>query len=66
MNQYMLRSMFYVCPVCGNVIHSMGQSVVSCHGVTLNPVHGIDDRDRSHDDTKERMELEETAKKLFG
>lgn len=32
----------------------------------LDLVHGIDDRDRSHDDTKERMELEETAKKLFG
>lgn len=33
----MLRSMFYVCPVCGNVIHSMGQAAVSCHGVQLTP-----------------------------
>ncbi len=145
----MLRSMFYVCPVCGNVIHSMGRAVVSCHGVMLSPeeaepsdeshkffvervddeyyvriehemtkthyisfiaalsseglqmvklypegaaearfriagvrkfffycnkdglfsqdaVRGIDDRDRSHEDTKERMALEETARKLFG
>jgi len=33
----MLRSMFYVCPVCGNVIHSMGEMVLSCHGVQLMP-----------------------------
>lgn len=145
----MLRSVFYVCPVCGNVIHSMGQSVITCHGVTLKPevveptdeahkifvervedeyyvriehemtkshyisfvaavshdrveitklypegnpearfrisgvkkiyfycnkhglfelevVKGIDDKDSSYDNTKERQELEETAKKLFG
>ena len=145
----MLRSKFYVCPVCGNVIHSMGEAVIQCHGVTLLPaeaeaadenhvimiegvedeyyvrvdhemtkehyisfvaalssdglhiiklypegnaevrikrrgvrkicffcnrdglftidaVKGVDDRDRSHDDTEERRELEETAKKLFG
>jgi len=145
----MLRSKFYVCPVCGNAIHSMGEAVIQCHGVTLLPaeaeatdenhvtmieriedeyfvridhemtkehyisfiaavsadgiqmvklypegnaearfkirgvrkifvfcnrdglftidvVKGVDDRDRSHDDTEERRELEETAKKLFG
>lgn len=28
----MLRFHFYVCPVCGNVIHSMGESVLQCHG----------------------------------
>ena len=27
----MLRSHFYVCPVCGNVLHSMGAAAVSCH-----------------------------------
>ena len=31
----MLRSQFYVCPVCGNVIHGMGESVIHCHGVLL-------------------------------
>lgn len=31
----MLRSVFYVCPVCGNVIHSMGEASISCHGVSL-------------------------------
>lgn len=33
----MLRSKFYVCPVCGNVIHSMGEMAISCHGVQLMP-----------------------------
>lgn len=144
----MLKSMFYVCPICGNVIHSMGEAVVTCHGVMLNPqeaeltdekhkifvervedeyyvsiehnmtknhyisfiaalssdrlqmvklypegsaeakfkmsgvkkvffycnkdglfeheiVRGIDDRDKSHDDTEERRGLEEAAKRLF-
>ena len=31
----MLRSKLYICPVCGNVIHSLGEIVVSCCGVTL-------------------------------
>lgn len=33
----MLRSKFYVCPICGNVIHSMGEAVVQCHGLRLLP-----------------------------
>ena len=33
----MMRSGFYVCPVCGNVIHSMGEAVFNCHGVLLKP-----------------------------
>ena len=31
----MLRSRFFVCPVCGNVIHSTGDSVISCCGIAL-------------------------------
>ena len=33
----MLRSKLYVCPVCGNVLHSMGEAVITCHGVLLTP-----------------------------
>ena len=33
----MMRSKFYVCPVCGNVIHGMGESVIHCHGIFLLP-----------------------------
>ena len=32
---HMARGKFYVCPVCGNVIHSVGEAVVSCCGITL-------------------------------
>ena len=31
----MLKSKFYVCPICGNVIHSTGEAVIHCHGVLL-------------------------------
>lgn len=31
------RVQFYVCPVCGNVIQTIGEAVVSCCGVTLPP-----------------------------
>ena len=34
----MLRSKFYVCPVCGNVIHAMGQGSFHCCGVNLPPL----------------------------
>ncbi|MBO4775586.1 MAG: helix-turn-helix domain-containing protein [Lachnospiraceae bacterium] len=33
----MLKAKFYICPICGNVICSMGEAVVQCHGVTLLP-----------------------------
>ena len=32
------RTQLYVCPVCGNVLHSLGAAVVSCCGVTLPPL----------------------------
>ena len=34
----LLRSVFYVCPVCGNCITALGQAVVSCCGITLPPL----------------------------
>lgn len=34
----MLRTKFYVCPVCGNILHSTGEAVISCHGITLPPL----------------------------
>ena len=33
-----LRSKFYVCPLCGNVLHGMGEAVIHCHGVPLPPL----------------------------
>ena len=34
----MMRCKFYVCPICGNVIHCTGNTVISCCGVTLPPL----------------------------
>ena len=34
----MLRSKFYVCPICGNVIHGMGEASIHCHGILLSPL----------------------------
>ena len=34
----LMRSKIYVCPVCGNVMHTMGEAVISCCGVTLPPL----------------------------
>ena len=33
-----LKSRFYVCPVCGNVVRSVGEAMVSCCGITLPPL----------------------------
>lgn len=35
----MLKSKFYVCPICGNVIHSTGDALVSCCGIALPPLN---------------------------
>ena len=43
----MLRSKFYVCPVCGNVIHSSGAAVISCCGITL-PALEAEETDEKH------------------
>ena len=43
----MMRMKFYVCPVCGNVIISTGEAVISCCGITL-PVCEAEPSDEAH------------------
>ena len=43
----MLFSKFYVCPVCGNVIHASGAAVISCCGITL-PALEAEETDEEH------------------
>lgn len=43
----MLRTKFYVCPICGNVIHSTGNTLVSCCGITL-PALEAEGTDEEH------------------
>ena len=52
-----LRSKFYVCPLCGNIIHSMGEAVIQCHGIMLKPCQA-EETDESHMIFLERMEDE--------
>jgi len=53
----MLRSKFYVCPVCGNVLYSLGSTVVSCCGITL-PALEAEEPDDDHAVTIEKVEDE--------
>ena len=41
------RSKIYVCPVCGNVIHSLGDVVISCCGV-IQPALESEEPDEEH------------------
>ena len=34
----MLRSRFYICPICNNTVHAMGEAHISCHGIALPPL----------------------------
>ena len=53
----MMRSKFYVCPVCGNVIHSTGNTLVSCCGITL-PALEAEEADEDHTVAVEQVEDE--------
>ena len=53
----LLRGRFYVCPICGNVIHALGDALVSCCGVTL-PALDAEEADDDHAVVVERVEDE--------
>ena len=53
----MLRTKFYVCPVCGNILHAMGDVLVSCCGITL-PALEAEPFDEDHELTIEKVEDE--------
>ena len=53
----MMRSKLYVCPICGNVIHSMGEAAINCHGILLSPCDA-EAPDESHRISIERIEDE--------
>ena len=43
----LLRSHFYVCPVCGNVLYALGEGSYSCCGVALAPAEA-EEPDEGH------------------
>ena len=50
-----LRGWFYVCPVCGNVIHAMGEGSFHCCGVALPPLEA-EVPDETHELTAEDVD----------
>ncbi len=53
----MLRSRLHVCPICGNVIHSTGEAIVSCCGIVL-PALEAEKEDEAHQLRFEQVEDE--------
>ncbi len=53
----MLRCKFYVCPICGNVIHCTGSTLISCCGITLPPLEA-EEADDDHAISIENVEDE--------
>ena len=53
----LLRSKIYVCPVCGNILHSTGDAVISCCGIPLPPLEA-EEPDEAHRFTVENVEDE--------
>ena len=53
----MLRTKFYVCPLCGNIIHATGNALISCCGITLPPLEP-EETDDDHSVTVEAVEDE--------
>lgn len=55
----MLRMKFYVCPICGNIILSTGESVVSCCGIVLPAL------DAEQEDDKHRLSVEKVEDEYY-
>ncbi|MBE7056425.1 MAG: hypothetical protein E7388_03160 [Ruminococcaceae bacterium] len=57
MNGNLLRSKFYVCPQCGNIVRTMGETTVGCCGTTLSPLKA-EEMDNEHQVVIENVEDE--------
>ena len=55
----MARAQFYVCPICGNVVQSAGEAVVSCCGLRLPPLEA-EEADENH-----RVQIERTEDEFY-
>lgn len=52
-----LRSKFYVCPLCGNIIRTTGDAVINCCGIALTALEA-EDADDEHRIIIEKVEDE--------
>lgn len=53
----MLKSKFSVCPICGNIIHTMGENINSCCGINL-PILEAEPENDEHSINCEMVENE--------
>ena len=53
----MMKSNFSVCPICGNIIHTIGESVNSCCGINL-PILEVEPENEKHTINCELIENE--------
>ena len=53
----LLFSKFYVCPICGNIIRTSGETLISCCGITLPPLEA-EEPDEEHAVSIENVEDE--------
>ncbi len=53
----MLKTKFYVCPICGNILCSAGDALVSCCGISLTNLE-VESNDKDHDIKIEKVEDE--------
>lgn len=53
----LLKGCFYVCPICGNVIHTVGNAAISCCGISL-PALEAETAAENHDIQVEQIEYD--------
>ena len=53
----MTKMKIYVCPICGNIVLSTGEAIVSCCGIVLPPLE-MENKDEKHHLILEKVEDE--------
>lgn len=54
----LMRTIFYVCPVCGNIAYSIGATAICCCGISLPPLES-EETDEDHSIIIEAVEDEQ-------
>ena len=58
------RSKFYTCPICGNVIFSMGNALISCCGIQLPPLE-VENQPENEIAEEHKINVENVEDELF-
>ena len=58
------KSKFYTCPICGNVIFSMGNALISCCGIQLPPLE-VENQPENEIAEEHKINVENVEDELF-